>query len=226
MPIEGNLPPEGRACSAKWYSPALKISAIALLLILPIAFLSVILKPILMAQRHYARTYPLPALFSREELVRFLTQLSSEKEFKFYFSVFPEEGFRQAIRDIYPLLKMYPDKASLRPFVLKVQANVEQMAREVKALDDPPQFSANPMNYPQLVYASWNFMYEEFKATLMAVVYQTLYDHSFIFLWNNDAREAAYLVRRRVESLDVQQRAKCEQLFLKVLQLRPVSQKP
>lgn len=215
MPSDDTLSPETRLRVARRLSPVLKVFALVLVFVLPLAVLIFILKPIFLIQAHSSRAVSLPKTFSQDELAKFLGQLASETEFKFYFSVFEREGFEAALQDIYPLLKGSSGKETMRQMLLKGQSRVERMARDLETMDFPPQFAAQPLATPQLAYAVLDFVYEEFKLTLMAVAYQALHDPGFFLFWNQDAQRAAHRVRGIVESMGHAERVELEQVFLK-----------
>jgi len=178
---------------------------------LPVLVTVVIFTPFIFSKtnlKNHLKGYIIPDQFAAADISRVVRQMRDDREFLFYFSTINDRQIGVLEQEVFTLLDGIVSKDILLATVREQNARVRSFAALFSHLEYPDAFFNQPEAYPQLGNALKSLLYEEFKLSVMGLIYKAKYDHEFSFQWDDTSRLAATHLQEILVKLDSESRRK------------------
>ena len=139
----------------------------------------------------YESSYRLEEGFGKPDVKTVIQRMQKDNEFWFYFHVLPSAWVEKAGDEVYAILNKNRSQAALAGQIKELQVQVRSLAIRFNAFQYPTAFLRSPQDYPVLATALVDFLYMEFKLTILGACYKSTYDIKFYFNWDVYVRQAA-----------------------------------
>ena len=179
------------------------------ILLLPVVITVVIFTPFIISKTHinnYLKIYRLPDLFSENDILQIIQKMRDDREYAFYFQNISQGRLQRAGSEVYAILDGSRSKDKMADAINAQTEKVKLLAVLFTQLQYPTAFYDHPQDYPELTHALTSFLYEEFKLSIIGLIYKAKYDRAFTFQWDAASQEAARQLQGIIRNLGPQSR--------------------
>ncbi len=175
------------------------------IILAPVIFIMVVMGPLAAKKTNddLLKRYALPVDFSKTEFKSLVTLLKNDAEFKFYFFAMDEKKVEQAIDEVYQLLVSQHTQKGWQQYLEDIKTKVNAHSVHFMHMAIPEDFYEDSELYPTIVKVMDQFLYEEFKLTLVGLSYKSVYDNEFSFQWDEATRLAAQKLQSTIIKIKV-----------------------
>ena len=185
-----------------------KAFLICLIMIAPLGLAMLLLFPMIARSNSvkYVEHYRLSQGFTKNIIDAAVEQMRQDTEYQFYFKMLDPERIQHASAAVYEILNNNREKGQHYQQIKLLKKQVQATAVSLNNLDFPPDFIADPLAHIDLAGKSWNFVEDEFKLTILGLLYKFTYDRNFQFYWSDTSRKAAQKMENLFVGLSEEQR--------------------
>ena len=182
-----------------------KIGKYLLIIVAPIIFIMLAITPIVMYKTGKSRLeqYKLPKDFDRKDVIFVVSNMRKNHELEFYFQTLNTHLLNKASEEAAQILENNRNKQGLLNQIGKMKEKVKSLSIFFESLELPDDFKEYPEHYPELHKIMYQFIYEEFKLTILGLCYKATFDPDFSFQWDVDARLSAEKIRNIILKLQL-----------------------
>ncbi|MCB9748000.1 MAG: hypothetical protein H6755_06290 [Candidatus Omnitrophica bacterium] len=173
--------------------PYLKFAVFILLILTPLAVIILIFTPLASKKTESIifNQYSLPKNFTREDVLRVISNMRNDPEFQYYFLQLKENDVESAILEVLILLENTKTQHKLLVEIELFKEEVKSLALLFYNLELEESFYSNPEQFDHINKIMWKFLYEDFKLNILGICYKASFDQEFSFKWDQITRLSA-----------------------------------
>jgi len=144
------------------------------------------------------RSLKMPTDYTRQDILKVIKKMEGDAEFQFYFEGLKASRRQEIINEATDILLSHRNQTELYNEIQEIYERVSSLSLLFYHMDITNEFIYTPSAYPNLELLINEFITEEFKLTILGVVYKTQHDPKFVFRWDGKSRLAAQMLYQLV----------------------------